>query len=234
MITYIRYRSKWHLLLSMIALFFSLAVNAQQPNPYRLKIMDDSGYKAAVKANADQELVEIKKWIPNISLDIRYATKNNFMKEVMYGQARAFARKPVVAQLKIIQQELNKRGLGLKIYDGYRPYAVTIAFFKKATDKAFVANPNKGSRHNRGCAIDLSVIDLKTGKDLAMPTPYDSFSPLAAANYLPLPPDIIKNRALLINVMEKHGFKVLENEWWHFDFVGWQKFDLVDVPFEKL
>ena len=217
-----------------IMLFIASFAQAQKPNPFGLKIIGEQQYKAIVNSDPNQALTEIKKAIPNITLDIRYATKNNFMNEIMYRQARAFARKPVVDQLKIIQKELNKQGFGLKIYDGYRPYSVTVAFFKKATDKAFVANPNKGSRHNRGCAIDLSIIDLKTGKELPMPTPYDSFSPLAASNYLPLPEDVLKNRLMLISVMEKHGFKVLENEWWHFDFVGWKDFDLVDVPFDKL
>lgn len=232
MMARVLYISKWVYL--FIIIFYSSYAQAQKPNSFGLKIIDALNYKAITKSDPNQELVEIKKVIPNITLDIRYATKDNFMNEVMYRQARAFARKPVVDQLKIIQKELNKQGLGLKIYDGYRPYSVTVAFFKKATDKSFVANPNKGSRHNRGCAIDLSIIDLKTGKDLQMPTPYDSFSPLAASKYLPLPEGVLKNRSMLISVMEKHGFKVLENEWWHFDFVGWKDFDLVDVPFEKL
>ena len=156
------------------------------------------------------------------------------MKEVMYKQARAFARKPVVDQLIKIQAELKKNGYGLKIYDGYRPYAVTISFYEKASDKNFVANPKNGSRHNRGCAMDLSIVDLKTGKDVPMPTPYDSFEAAAAANYKDLPAQVIKNRDFLIRTMEAHGFKVLHNEWWHYDFVGWEKFDLVDIPFEKL
>lgn len=222
-----------HALMILINLYAFVAV-AQVPNPYGLEIMDEATYKSFIKTSPDHELIEIKKVIPNITLDIRYATTNNFMHQVMYRQARAFVRKPVVMQLKKVQQELNKRGLGLKIYDGYRPYSVTVAFYKKASDKAFVANPNKGSRHNRGCAVDLSIIDLKTGKDIAMPTPYDSFSPLAGSNYLPLPPKIVKNRTLLIDVMKRHGFTVLDNEWWHFDFDGWKNFDLVDVPFENL
>lgn len=204
-------------------------------NPYGLAIVNTSvAYKASVKTNPNNELVEIKKAIPSIVLDIRYATKNNFMKQVMYKQARAFARKPVVQQLKAIQAELAKKGYGLKIFDAYRPYAITIAFYEKASDKNFVANPTKGSKHNRGCAVDLTIIDLKTGKDVPMPTPYDSFAPEAAPHFNELPAEIIKNRDFLISTMQAHGFKVIYNEWWHFDFNGWQDYDLMDIPFQNL
>jgi D-alanyl-D-alanine dipeptidase len=133
-----------------------------------------------------------------------------------------------------VQNELNKSGIGLKIFDGYRPYSVTVKFYELASDKSFVANPKDGSRHNRGCAIDLTLINLKTGKELEMPTPYDSFAPEAAANFDKLSEQVLKNRALLINTMEKNGFKVLSNEWWHFDFNGWKNFELMDIPFEDL
>ncbi|WP_291399637.1 M15 family metallopeptidase [Daejeonella sp.] len=191
-------------------------------------------YQSSVKSDKNKELVEIKKWIPNIKLDIRYATKNNFAKIAVYKQAKAFARLPVVEALRNVQNELNKSGIGLKIFDGYRPYSVTVKFYELASDKSFVANPKDGSRHNRGCAIDLTLINLKTGKELEMPTPYDSFAPEAAANFDKLSEQVLKNRALLINTMEKNGFKVLNNEWWHFDFNGWKNFELMDIPFEDL
>jgi D-alanyl-D-alanine dipeptidase len=199
-----------------------------------LNILNKQQYLQQVKANPDKALVEINKYIPGIQLDIRYATTNNFMHERMYKQARAFTRLSVAKALKAVEAELKTQGLGLKIYDGYRPYTVTEKFYLKASDKHFVADPKKGSKHNRGCAIDLSVIDLKTGKELDMPTPFDSFSPKAAADYTDLPAQVIQNRALLKTVMESHGFKVLSNEWWHFDFTGWQNFELLDVPFEQL
>jgi len=212
----------------------SCAQNKAQ-NPYGLKIVSTNmDYKESVKTNANNELIEIKKVIPSIVLDIRYATKNNFMNQVMYKQARAFARKPVVQQLKEIQLELAKKGYGLKIFDAYRPYAITIAFYEKANDKNFVANPAKGSKHNRGCAVDLTIIDLKTGKDVPMPTPYDSFEAAAAPHFNDLPAAIIKNRDFLISTMQAHGFKVIYNEWWHFDFNGWQEYDLMDIPFQRL
>jgi len=221
--------------LLFLFLTFSFATFAQKSSPSKLVVVSSyNQYLASIKTNPNNELIEIKKAIPNIKLDIRYAAKNNFMKQVMYKQARAFARKPVVESLKKIQRELNKKGYGLKIFDGYRPYAITVEFYKKASDKNFVANPAKGSKHNRGCAVDLTLIDLKTGKEVAMATPYDSFSAAAAANYEQVPAAVKKNRDLLITTMKKFQLNVLDNEWWHYDFSGWQHYDLMDIPFEKL
>lgn len=221
-------------LLLLVGYCFSVQAQKNKPNPYGLTINAYHEYLDSCKKNSNYQLLEIKKYIPGLVLDIKYATKDNFMKRVMYPQARAFARKPVVLQLKRVQAELKKKGYGLKIFDAYRPYSITVAFYKEASDKMFVANPNKGSRHNRGCAVDLSLIDLKTGQELEMPTPYDSFAPEAAITYTNLPPQIIKNRQLLINTMLKYGFRVLENEWWHFDFMDWQAYNLMDIPFKKL
>lgn len=216
--------------LSLSAAAFSQKKPIQKP----LVINSYTRYRASVKVNPDKELIEIKKAIPDIILDIRYATRNNFMHQVMYKQARAFARKPVVEALKKIQKELKLKGYGLKVFDGYRPYAITIAFYQKASDKNFVANPAKGSKHNRGCAIDLTIVNLKTGKDVVMATPYDSFLPAAAANYEPVSNEVRKNRQFLINAMKKYNMNVLDNEWWHYDYSGWQSYELMDIPFEKL
>ena len=208
---------------------------SQTVNEYGLKVVDSQeGYMASVAADKNKRLVEIRKYIPGIKLDIRYATANNFARQAVYTEARAFARLPVVLALKSVQQELKKKGLGLKIYDAYRPYSVTEKFFEIAEDKAFVASPKTGSRHNRGCAVDLTLINLKNGKELKMPTPYDSFAPEASPDFSDLPEKVIENREILIAVMEKHGFKVLHNEWWHFDYNNWKDFDLMNIPFNKL
>lgn len=222
-------------ILFLVTLCLNACAQNSAQNPFGLAIVNTvTDYRASVKANPNNELIEIKKAIPSIVLDIRYATKNNFMKQIMYKQPRAFARKPVVQQLKVIQAELAKKGYGLKIFDAYRPYAITLAFYEKASDKNFVANPAKGSKHNRGCAVDLTIIDLKTGKDVPMPTPYDSFAPEAAPHFNELPAEVIKNRDFLIATMQAHGFKVIYNEWWHFDFNGWQNYDLMDIEFAAL
>lgn len=199
-----------------------------------LHVADKAQYLQQVSKDHNKALVEIVKYIPAIQLDIRYATTNNFMHQRMYTQARAFARLPVVKALMLVMADLKAKGLGIKIYDGYRPYAVTEKFYEKASDKHFVADPKKGSKHNRGCALDLSLVDLKTGKELDMPTPFDSFSPRASASFEDLPQQVIQNRELLKWAMQSHGFKVLGNEWWHFDFTGWQNFELLDVPFNQL
>lgn len=220
----------------LLTLAFVIRPSIVSAQNYRdsLHVADKAQYQQQIRRDPNKTLVEIKNYIPGIQLDIRYATTNNFMHERMYTQARAFTRLPVAIALKAVQADLKLKGLGLKIYDGYRPYTVTEKFYIKASDKHFVADPKKGSKHNRGCAIDLSVIDLRTGKELDMPTPFDSFSEKAAANYSDLPAQVIANRQLLIAAMEAHGFKVLGNEWWHFDFTGWQNFELLDVPFEQL
>ena len=208
---------------------------AQKVNSYGLTVINSQlEYKKSVSENSDKQLVELKNYIPDLKLDIRYATRNNFTNQAVYKNAKAFARLPVARSLKNVQAELKKSGLGLKIFDGYRPYSVTVKFFNLASDKSFVANPKDGSRHNRGCAMDLTIINLKTGKDLKMPTPYDSFAAAASSDYKNLPGDVIKNRDLLINIMERNGFQVLENEWWHFDFNGWKNFELMDIAFEEL
>jgi D-alanyl-D-alanine dipeptidase len=226
-----------HKLLFFLCCLFFLQTSAQKltPNPYGLDIVSSwPAYLDSCKKNDNNRLVEIKKTVPGILLDIKYATKDNFMKQVMYKQARAFARKPVVAQLKKIQAALKVKGYGLKIFDAYRPYQVTVAFYQKASDKNFVANPRKGSKHNRGCAVDLTLVYLKTGKEVPMPTPYDSFAPQASANFAQLPAEVIRNRDFLIETMQRYGFRVIANEWWHFDFIGWPNYSLMDIPFEKL
>ena len=235
MLFYATKNMKFNLL--TLFLFITLAASAQnKPLPEKKLVVVNSynQYLASIKTNPDNQLIEIKKAIPNINLDIRYATKNNFMQQVMYKQARAFARKPVIEALKKIQKELNKKGYGLKIFDGYRPYAITVEFYKKASDKNFVANPAKGSKHNRGCAVDLTLVNLKTGKELVMPTPYDSFSAAAAAKYQNVSPEARKNRDFLIAIMGKYQMNVLENEWWHYDFSDWKNYNLMNIPFEKL
>jgi D-alanyl-D-alanine dipeptidase len=221
------------LLLLLVSVFSE--TYSQLKNPYGLEVINEySIYKKSVELDKNKQLIEIKKHIPTIKLDIRYAGKNNFAKQAVYKQARAFARLRVVDALENVQDELKKSGYGLKIFDGYRPYSVTVKFFAIASDKTFVANPKDGSRHNRGCAIDLTLIDLRTGKELEMPTPYDSFAAEAASDFNNLPAKIIQNRKLLRDTMEKHGFRVLNNEWWHFDFIGWQNYDLIDIAFEDL
>ena len=215
-----------------VLLFCSAIAHAQ--HKYGLQATTFDGYVASVKLNPDKELIDLKKFIPALVLDIRYATTNNFTGEKIYSIAKAYARKPVAEALKKIQADLKSRGLGIKIFDAYRPYKATVKFYEVYGDTTYVASPYKGSRHNRGCALDLTLIDLKTGKELKMPTGYDSFSKDAWPTSPVKDPEALKNRTLLIGVMEKHGFRVNSSEWWHFDFIGWKKFEVLDIDFEEL
>ncbi len=216
----------------LILLLFPCTLLAQ--NKYGLNPMKLTEYQASVKTNPDNELVNLEKFIPGLLLEIGYATTNNFTGTKIYTLARAYARKPVAEALKKIQADLKKQGLELKIFDGYRPYSATVMFYETYHDTTYVASPYKGSRHNRGCALDLTIIDSKTGKELQMPTEWDSFKKEAWPTTPVADPVIRKNRKTLIDAMEKHGFKVNASEWWHFDFVGWQKFAVMDIDFEEL
>lgn len=216
----------------IILCVWSLNLFAQ--NKYGLAPMKMEEYKKSVVTNPDNELVNLEKFIPGLVMEIRYATTNNFTGKKIYNLPRAYARRPVAESLKKIQADLKKQGLGLKIFDGYRPYSATVMFYETYRDTTYVASPYKGSRHNRGCAMDLTIIDLKTGKELPMPTEYDSFKKEAWPTTPVADPVIRKNRQTLIDAMEKHGFKVNASEWWHFDFVGWQKFAVMDIDFEEL
>ena len=217
-----------------LIIFWLLPLVANAQNKYGLTAMKLDEYRKSVEADPLNELVNLSDFIPGIVLDIRYATTNNFTKEKIYNLPRAYARRPVAEALKKIQADLKMQGLGLKIFDGYRPYSATVMFFETYHDTTYVASPYKGSRHNRGCALDLTVISLKTGEELKMPTEFDSFKKDAWPSSPVSDPAIRKNRKTLIDAMEKHGFKVNSSEWWHFDFVGWQKFAVMDIDFEEL
>jgi len=218
--------------LSGVLLLCSAIAHAQ--NKYGLQATTFDGYVASVKVNPEKELIDLEKFIPSLVLDIRYATTNNFTGEKIYSIAKAYARKPVAESLKKIQADLKSQGLGIKIFDAYRPYKATVKFYEVYGDTTYVASPYKGSRHNRGCALDLTLIDLKTGKELKMPTGYDSFSKDAWPTTPVKDPLTGKNRTLLISAMEKHGFRVNSSEWWDFDFIGWKKFEVLDIDFEEL
>lgn len=191
-------------------------------------------YKEAIKSNPEKELVDLEKFVPGLVLDIRYATANNFTGTIIYNLPKAYARRPVAEALLRVQNELKSKGLGIKMFDGYRPYKATVKFYEVYKDTTYVASPYRGSRHNRGCALDLTIIDLKTGEELKMPTEYDSFKKEAWPRTPVADPVIRANRAMLIEVMEKNGFKVNGSEWWHFDFIGWKNYEVMDIDFEEL
>jgi D-alanyl-D-alanine dipeptidase len=182
------------------------------------------------------DLVELTTLDPTIKLDIRYATTNNFLGTPVYTEARAFLQRPAAEALLRAHRELKAYGYGLIIHDGYRPWYVTKIFWEATpVDKRiFVADPAKGSNHNRGCAVDLSLYDLKTGEEVTMPSGYDEMSKRAYAEFPGGAAEERARRALLRRVMEKQGFTVNPEEWWHFDYKDWKKYPILNVRFEDL
>lgn len=204
-------------------------------NPYGLELTDlIEEYRAEISSDPDHELVNLIDFIPGLVLDMRYATHNNFTHEVVYEFPAAFLRRPVAEALAGVQEELSEHGLGIKVFDAYRPYQATLKFWNLVGDPQFVASPQKGSRHNRGAAVDLTLIVLKTGQELEMPTAFDDFTENASPDCTDLPKHQIANRDYLIRVMQRHGFRVFQTEWWHFDYKHWEKFGLIDLPFDQL
>ena len=182
------------------------------------------------------DLVELVKLDPTIKLDIRYATTNNFLGTPVYTQARAFLQRPAAQALLRAHRELQAQGYGLLIHDGYRPWYVTKIFWDATPDdkKIFVANPATGSNHNRGCAVDLSLYDLKTDKEVKMPSGYDEMTDRAFSDYAGGTSDERSRRALLRQAMEKQDFLVNPKEWWHFDYKDWKQYPILNVKFEDL
>lgn len=183
-----------------------------------------------------RDLVEVVRLDSTIHLDIRYATANNFMGRPMYSGPRAFLQHPAAMALVRIHQALKKVGYGVLLFDGYRPWAVTKKFWDETPPqkRKFVASPSKGSKHNRGCAVDLSLYDLNTGREVEMPSPYDEFSDRAASNYQGGTAEQRRTRALLRTAMVAEGFSIEPSEWWHFDYRDWARYPILDVPFESL
>ena len=184
----------------------------------------------------EPSLTELVKLDKSIKLDIRYATANNFLGEPFYTQARAFLQKPAADAVVRAAARLRKQGFGLLIHDGYRPWRVTKAFWDNTPSEKhiFVANPATGSKHNRGCAVDLSMYDLKSGLTVEFPSAYDEMSERAFPTYKGGTALQTKHREALKQAMEAEGFTVYENEWWHFDYKDWKRYRILDIPFEQI
>jgi D-alanyl-D-alanine dipeptidase len=182
------------------------------------------------------ELVELIKVDQTIKLDIRYATANNFLGRPVYTEARAFLQKPAAKALARAGKRLKVEGYGLLVFDGYRPWSVTKIFWDvtPADKKEFVADPSKGSRHNRGCAVDLSLYDLKTGKEVEMPGAYDEMTERSHVNYKGGTPEQRRLRDLLRRAMGREGFQVYEPEWWHFDYKDWKEYPILNIGFSEI
>lgn len=182
------------------------------------------------------DLVALVTLDSTIRLDIRYATRDNFLSTPVYSQARAFLQRPAAEALVRAHRALAAKGYGLLIHDGYRPWYVTKMFWDATppSGKIFVADPSQGSRHNRGCAVDLTLYELTTGKAVVMPGGYDEMSDRSYPMY---PGGTSRQRALrelLRAAMEREGFRVYEAEWWHFDYKDWRAYRIQNQTFEGL
>jgi D-alanyl-D-alanine dipeptidase len=182
------------------------------------------------------DLVELTALDPTIKLDIRYATTRNFLGTPMYTQARAFLQRPAAEALLRVQRSLAPEGYGLLVHDAYRPWYVTKIFWDAVpvAQHRFVANPASGSRHNRGCAVDLTLYDLKTGHAVKMPSLYDETTERAYPTYTGGTPEERRLRDLLRRHMEAGGFSVDEFEWWHYDYRDWRSYAIQNERFEDI
>ena len=175
------------------------------------------------------ELVDAVEIDSTLMLDIRYATANNFTGRTLYPVARCLLRRSVAERLARVHARIRGEGLRLKLYDCYRPLSIQRELWKLVPDERYVANPAKGSRHNRGAAVDLTLVD-GSGRELPMPTEYDDFTPRAHRDDTSAAPDRIANRERLERAMTAEGFEPLPTEWWHFDAPDWKDHAILDEP----
>jgi D-alanyl-D-alanine dipeptidase len=205
-------------------------------NKYGLWVIKDiKTLKTSATANSGNQMIDIKTLVPDILLDLRYTTTNNFMKKKLYPfTSTTYLRYTAAKALQQVQIELNEQNLGLKIFDAYRPYSVTEKMWEPIQDVRYVADPKNGSGHNRGIAVDLTLINFTTKAELPMGTGFDNYSDTAHQTFTALPEQVIKNRTLLKSIMEKNNFKALETEWWHYYLPNTKDFELLDISFKNL
>lgn len=184
--------------------------------------------QARVMTAEGTRLVNLAEADPTLVIDARYATTNNFVGVRMYPREELWLERGAASKLMKAQAVLRRQGLGLKVFDGYRPLEIQCRLWEIMPDPRYVANPKNGSRHNRGCAVDVTLVDAD-GEELAMPTGFDDFSERAHHDYPALPHEIIKNRTLLRETMAAAGFTALKTEWWHYDAEGWKDFPVLDI-----
>jgi D-alanyl-D-alanine dipeptidase len=185
-------------------------------------------------ADLAPDLVDLARFDPRLRLDIRYATPANFMGRVLYPVPRAVAQRPVAKALSRVQDRAEAAGHGLLIFDAYRPWRITKAMWDETPPdkREFVANPATGSRHNRGCSIDLTL--HKGGVEVVMPSPFDDFTPAAYRTNTAAPPEALAASRMLEEWMVAEGFVPLPNEWWHYDWAEWRRYPVMDVPLEEV
>ncbi len=209
--------------------------NTLPKNEFGLIVINSkTTYQQSILDDSSKKIVPLNDFISPLVTDFIYATADNFTHIILYKKPKAYMRLASAKALQNVCMALRKRGLGIKIFDAYRPYSVTKKMWEVVPDDRYAANPAKGSDHNLGIAIDLTLIDLQTTKELAMPTPFDDFTEKAHHNYMQLDSVVLKNRKLLKTVMENNGFKSLDTEWWHYYLPKSQDFELLDFDFKQM
>ena len=183
----------------------------------------------SILSQTPTDMVDITKLDSTIIIDLRYATADNFLGDTLYSANICLLRKAVAERLVKVHHYLREKGLGLKIWDGYRPLSVQKKMWEKLPDSKFVANPKYGSNHNRGAAVDVTLVDLK-GNELEMPTGFDDFTKNAHIECTNISEDAKKNRRVLQQAMIKYGFKTINSEWWHFNDKDIKKYSVMDIP----
>jgi D-alanyl-D-alanine dipeptidase len=205
-------------------------------NKHGLWIIDNvKMLQKTISKNPAKRMVDLNQQTPALILDLRYCTSNNFTMQPLYPPLKTtYLRKAAADSLSAIQKELNKLGLGIKVFDAYRPYSITEKMWEPVQDDRYAADPKKGSGHNRGAAVDLTIINLATKEELNMGTGFDNFSDTAHHAFTNLPEAVLQNRLLLKTIMEQHGFKALDTEWWHYYLPNAKDFELLDISFKDL
>ncbi|MGY6551606.1 MAG: M15 family metallopeptidase [Erythrobacter sp.] len=185
-------------------------------------------------ARAASDLVDLARHDPRLKLDIRYASADNFMGRVLYPEAKAVLQRPAAEALSRVQTRAEAAGYGLLIFDAYRPWRITRQMWEETPSekREFVADPRTGSRHNRGCSVDLTL--HRDGVEVVMPSPYDDFTPAAYRSNTAAPPEALAASRMLEEWMVAEGFIPLANEWWHYDWKDWRDYPIMDVRLEDV
>jgi zinc D-Ala-D-Ala dipeptidase len=187
----------------------------------------------SLKDHRSSSLVDVTTLHPNIRVELKYASTENFTRKAIYNFTRCFLQREVALALAKVQTSLEELSLGLKVWDGYRPVAAQWKLWESCPDPRFVRHPAIGSCHSRGASVDVTLV-TKEGCDLIMPSDFDDFSERASVHYLKAPQEALKNRDLLQKAMQNAGFLRYELEWWHFDFHTWESFPLISDFHENL
>ena len=229
------------ILFMLVFIFWSgvnnkISAQTHTKNTFGLNVIDNiRDYENATAKDSSAKLVLLTNYVPHLKTDFVYASPQNFTRRVLYHHPKPYALLPVAQALARVAEDLEKQGLGILLFDAYRPYSVTEKMWQAVPDSRYAANPKTGSDHNRGLAVDISLYNLHTGAEIPMPTGFDNFSDTAHSNFTQLSDEVLCNRKLLRDAMQKQGFMQLSTEWWHFYLPHPnKKYPLMDISFDEL